>query len=43
MEETPNGKLSEDGLTLTKVSPEKKWDCDTCGTQGWYEGVHQVG
>jgi hypothetical protein len=42
LESTPNGKLSDDCLSLVKFSPEKKWDCDTCGTVGWFSGVHQV-
>jgi hypothetical protein len=29
--ETPNGKISNRGLTITKVSEGKKWDCDTFG------------
>ncbi len=39
--ETPNGQLSRHGLGLAKVSPEKGWDCDTHGTEGWTEGVHE--
>ncbi len=41
LEETPNGLLSVSGLSLVKQSPEKKWDCDTRGTEGWTKGVHQ--
>ncbi len=41
LDETPNGQLSETGLCLVKSSEGKGWDCDTLGTHGWYEGVHE--
>ncbi len=37
---TPNGRLSSDGLTLTKVS-SLHWDCCTSGTRGWSDGCHE--
>ena len=37
---TPNGQLSDDGLTLVKVTA-KGWDCDSYGEEGWSEGVHE--
>lgn len=41
LQSTPNGTLSQGGMALAKVSLGKGWDCDTRGTEGWQDGVHE--
>ena len=41
IEPTPNGKLSEDGLSLIKLTEAAGWDTNSKGTKGWTTGVHE--